>query len=80
MPNERSTKYASGQPGRPDQVAAALLRHKITMSGLIALCGLALLVQYVFEPDPAYTGAHLIAGLLMLTLAVIVWCLPSEPE
>ncbi len=52
--------------------------HKITMSGLVALCGLALLVQHVIEPDPNYSGDHLIAGLLMLTAAAIVWCMPSE--
>jgi len=55
--------------------------HKITMSGLLALCGLALLVQHVIEPDPHYSGGdHLVAGALMLTAAVIVWFLPSKPK
>ena len=55
------------------------VKHKITMSGLVALCGLALMVQHVLEPDPNYTGDHLIAGIVMLALAVIVWSLSSEP-
>jgi hypothetical protein len=50
------------------------------MSGLIALCGLALLVQHVAERGSNFTGDHLVAGALMLTVAVIVWCLPSEPN
>jgi hypothetical protein len=50
------------------------------MSGLLALCGLALLVQHVIEPDPHYSGDHLVAGALMLTAAVIVWFLPSSPK
>jgi hypothetical protein len=49
------------------------------MSGLLALCGLALLVEHVFDLEP-FTGDHLVAGVLMLTVAVIVWCLPSEPH
>jgi hypothetical protein len=49
------------------------------MSGLLALCGLALLVQHVIEPDPN-TGGHLIPGLVMLGLAVLFWCLSSEPN
>jgi hypothetical protein len=58
------------------------LRHKITMSGLLALCGLALLVQHVADlrTGSNFHGDHLVAGALMLTLAVIVWCLPSEPN
>ncbi len=48
------------------------------MSGLVALCGLALLVQYVLERDPNYSGGHSTAGLLMLVAAAIVWYLPSE--
>jgi hypothetical protein len=56
------------------------VRHKIIMSGLIALCGLALLVQHVAERGSNFTGDHLVAGALMLTAAVIVWFLPSEPE
>jgi len=39
------------------------------MSGLLVLCGLALLVQHVVEPDPN-TGGHLTPGLVMLGLAV----------
>jgi hypothetical protein len=54
--------------------------HKITMSGLLALCGLALLVQHVAERDLNFTGDHLVAGVLMLTAAVIVWFLPTQPE
>jgi len=49
------------------------------VSGLLALCGLALLIQHVAEPDPN-VGGHLMPGLLMLALAVIVWFLPSEPQ
>ena len=48
------------------------------MSGLLALCGLALLVQHVTELGSNFTGDHLVAGVLMLGLAVIVWYLPSE--
>jgi len=55
------------------------VRHKITMSGLLALCGLALLRQHVAERDPNLKGGHLIAGVLLLALALIVWLLPSEP-
>ncbi len=54
------------------------MRHKITMSGLVTLCGLALLVHHVIEPDPNYSGDHLIAVLLMLAAAAIVWFVPSE--
>ena len=54
--------------------------HKITMSGLLALCGLALLVQHVVELGSNFMGDHLVAGALMLTAAVIVWFLPSYPE
>ena len=56
------------------------MKHKITMSRLVALCGLALMVQHVLERDPNYTGDHLIAGIVMLALAVIVWSLSSEPD
>jgi len=49
------------------------------MSGLLALCGLALLVQHVAELGLEFHGDHLVAGALMLT-AVIVWFLPSKPE
>ncbi len=55
------------------------LRHRITMSGLLALCGLALLVQHVFELDPN-TGGHLIPGVIMLALAVMVWFMPIDPD
>jgi hypothetical protein len=48
------------------------------MSGLMGLCGLALLVQHVAELGSNFHGDHLVAGALMLTLAVIVWCVPSE--
>jgi hypothetical protein len=56
------------------------VRHKITMSGLLALCGLALLVQHVADlrSGSNFYGDHLTAGALMLTLAVIVWFLRSE--
>jgi hypothetical protein len=50
------------------------------MSGLLALCGLALLAQHVAELGRNFTGDHLVAGTLMLTAAVIVWRLPSEPN
>jgi hypothetical protein len=56
------------------------MRRKITMSGLLALCGLALLAQHVTELGSNFTGNHLAAGVIMLALAVIVWCLPSQPE
>ncbi len=51
------------------------------MSGLLALCGLALLqlLQHVAELGSNFTGDHLVAGAALLTGAVIVWCLPSEP-
>jgi len=57
------------------------LGHKITMSVLLALCGLALLVQHVAElrSGSDFQGNHLVAGVLVLALAVIVWFLPSEP-
>ena len=55
------------------------LRHRIIMSGLLAVCGLALLVQHVVEPDPNI-GGHLIPGVVMLALTVMVWCLLSEPN
>jgi hypothetical protein len=48
------------------------------MSGLLALCGLVLLIQHVVDLGANYTGDHLVAGILMLALAVIVWCVPSE--
>jgi len=50
------------------------------MSGLLALCGLALLVQHVAELGSNFTGNHLAAGALMLGLAVIVWCVPVQTE
>jgi hypothetical protein len=52
------------------------------MSGLLALCGLALLVQHVADlrSGSNFQGDHLVAGVLMLALAVIVWFLPSEPS
>jgi hypothetical protein len=50
------------------------------MSGLLALCGLALLVQHVAELNLNFTGDHLVAGILIFTAAVIVWFLPSLPE
>jgi hypothetical protein len=39
------------------------------MSGLLALCGFALLVQHVAELGSNFHGDHLVAGALMLTLA-----------
>jgi drug/metabolite transporter (DMT)-like permease len=55
------------------------MRHKkIIIGGLIALCGLALLVQHVAELGSNFHGDHLVAGLLMLAVAVIFWCLSSE--
>jgi hypothetical protein len=38
------------------------MRHKITMSGLLALCGLALLVQHVAELGSNFHGDNLVAG------------------
>jgi len=54
--------------------------HKITMSGLLTLCGLALLVQHVAELGSNFTGDHLVAGAGMLAAAVVVWFLPSKPK
>ena len=50
------------------------------MGGLLALCGLALLVQHVAELGSNFTGNHLAAGVIMLALAVIVWCVPVQTE
>jgi hypothetical protein len=52
----------------------------LTMSGLLALCGLALLAQHVADLGSNFHGDHLFAGALMLMLAVIVRFLPSEPH
>ena len=49
------------------------------MSGLLALCSLALLAEHFYGREP-FTGDQLIAGVLMLTLAAVVWLLPSEPS
>ncbi len=49
------------------------------MSGLLALCGLALLVQHVFDLAPD-TGDYLVAGVVMLAAAVIVWFMPFESD
>jgi len=54
------------------------VRPKITISGLLALCGLALLAQHVAELGSNFHGDHLVAGALMLMLAVIVWFPPPE--
>jgi hypothetical protein len=55
------------------------MRHKRTiMGGLVALCGLALLVQHVAELGSNFHGDHLLAGIVLLAVAVIVWCLPFE--
>jgi drug/metabolite transporter (DMT)-like permease len=55
------------------------MRHKRTIiGGLLALCGLALLVEYVSYLGSDFTGDHLAAGILMLAAAVIFWCLSSE--
>jgi hypothetical protein len=56
------------------------VRRKTTISGLLALCGLALLVQRVAELGSNFHGDHLFAGLLLLTLAGIVWCQQSERD
>jgi hypothetical protein len=48
------------------------------MGGLVALCGLALLVEHVSDLGSNFTGDHLVAGIVLLAVAVIVWCLPSE--
>jgi ATP-dependent DNA ligase len=39
-----------------------------------------LLAQHVTELGSNFHGDHLVAGALMLTLAAIVWCLPSQPN
>jgi len=65
------------------QAAGAVgLMHKITLSVLLALCGLALLIQHVAEirSGSNFQGDHLVAGVLMLALAVIVWFLPPEQD
>jgi hypothetical protein len=55
------------------------VRHKrLIMGGLVALCGLTLLVQHVAERGSDFHGDHLLSGIVMLAVAVIVWCLPSE--
>jgi hypothetical protein len=77
--NRRSNVTTATAPPNSSRTREAV-RHKITMSGLIALCGLALFVQHVAERGSNIQGGHLIAGALMLTLAVIVWFLPSEPS
>jgi hypothetical protein len=56
-----------------------VVSRKTTISGLLALCGVALLVQHVAELGSNYHGDHLFAGVLMLTLAALVW-LPSAPD
>ena len=62
-----------------DAASSLAMRHKRTiMSGLVALCGLALLVQHVSELGSNFTGDHLVAGIVLLAAAVIVWFLPSE--
>ena len=48
------------------------------MAGLVALCGLALLVQHVSELGSDFAGNHLGAAIVLLAVAVIVWCLPAE--
>jgi hypothetical protein len=51
------------------------------MSVLLALCGLALLIQHVAElrSGSNFQGDHLVAGVLMLALAVIVWFYRPNP-
>jgi hypothetical protein len=53
--------------------------RKRTLAGLVALCGLALLVEHAADRGLNDTGNHLAAGVVMLTAAVIVWCMPTEP-
>src|SRR5215471_3188854 len=50
------------------------ITHKITMSGLLALCGLAL--QHVAELGSNFTGDHLIAGALMLVSTIPFVAIP----
>jgi hypothetical protein len=50
------------------------------MSGLLALCGLALLAQHVAELGSNFHGDHLVGGALMLILAAIIWFLPPESK
>jgi hypothetical protein len=40
---------------------------------------LALLVEHAADHGLNDTGNHLVAGVVMLTAAVIVWCMPTEP-
>ena len=48
------------------------MRHKRTIiGGLVALCGLALLAQHVFERSN-FHGDHLLAGIVMLGVAEAV--------
>jgi hypothetical protein len=65
-----------------DAASSLAMRHKrtIIMSGLVALCGLALLVQHVSELGSNFTGDHLVAGIVLLAVAVLVWFLPSEAK
>jgi glucose dehydrogenase len=55
------------------------VRRKRTLAGLVALCGLALLVEHAADHGLNDTGYHLVAGVVMLMAAVIVWCLPTDP-
>jgi uncharacterized membrane protein len=60
-------RQAAGAAIGPEQMT----HKRLTMVGLVALCGLALLVQHVFAADPN-TETHLIPGIVMLATAVIV--------
>jgi hypothetical protein len=59
--------------------AGSLILRKRTLAGLVVLFGLALIVEHVANLGSNFTGDHLVAGLVMLTAAVIVCYLPSEP-
>jgi hypothetical protein len=70
--------FPMGLDRRGDCPSLPTIRHKRTiMGGLVALCGLALLVQHVFERSN-FHGDYLLAGIVMLAVAVIVWCVPFE--
>jgi hypothetical protein len=57
-----------------------VVSRKTKIGGLLALFGLALLVQHVAELGSNFHGDHLFGGVLMLALAMIVWFMPSKPE
>jgi hypothetical protein len=63
----------------PDRRARAVRRENNNERAYSAL-RLGASAKDVAELGSNFTGDHLVAGALMLTVAVIVWCLPSEPN